>query len=278
MQRFLNNITKKACNDEVSIERTYTKINEKKLDENGNDATRVEKTNKLEREAAQKVVDYLNCKRNEQKLNEENFPLPKSDHNPHNDILEQLVYASLVSYSYTKDSGLIIKEPVRDEKIGITRLRNLIKGVGFGGKQYSGYISWHKKGSEIGDDEIKVKFRFDFSKLLQDDSLLKSWQNRQLGITPPEAPRDENYNSTGHADQVNMRGLTEEYEAALRRYPTGTAETAGTAAGVAGTTWTGGSTGSRKSTRRRRSNTRIIKQKKRKSNKNHSGRRKTIRK
>lgn len=276
MKRFLNNITKKACNDVVSIERTYTKINEKNLDKDGNDATRVEKTDKLEREAAQKVVDYLNCKRNEQKLNEENFPLPKSDYNPHKDILEQLVYASLVSYSYTKDSILFNKEPVRDEKIGIYRLGNLIKGVGFGRKQY--YDSWHKKGSEIGDDEIKVKFRFDFSKLLQDDSLLKSWQNRQLGITPPEAPRDENYNSTGHADQVNMRALMEEYEAGLRRYPTGTAETAGTAAGVAGTTWTGGSTGSRKSTRRRRSNTRIIKQKKRKSNKNHSGRRKTIRK
>jgi hypothetical protein len=263
MQRLWNNFTKKACNDVVSIERTYTKINEKNLDKDGNDATRVEKTDKLEREAAQKVVDYLNCKRNEQKLNEENFPLPKSDYNPHKDILEQLVYASLVSYSYTKDSGLLIKEPVRDEKIGITRLGNLIKGVGFGRKQY--YDSWHKKGSEIGDEEIKVKFTFDFSKLLQDNSLLKSWQNRVLGITPPEAHRDENYNSTGHADQVNMRGLMEEYEAGLRRYP-------------AGTTGTGGSTGSRKSTRRRRSNTRIIKQKKRKSNKNHSGRRKTIRK
>lgn len=175
---------KGAGDDEQFIEKTYPKIDVKNgfNAEKNFDRRRNKVNDELKLQARIMARDYL-------KAHNVDAPSLKEYSGTNEDVLDKVAYASLVDYSFkTNDTGTeVVKQPPEQKgPLPINTLSKLVGGWFADGRGSDVVGGFHKLGSEIGDEKVTVKFRFNFEKSINNKDLL-IWQGK-LPATPPPIP------------------------------------------------------------------------------------------
>ena len=190
---------KNAGDDKQIIEMTYPKIDVKNgFNAEKNFDHRRNKVNKeLQSEARIMARDYLKAKKDKK----ENAPSLRGSSSANEDVLDKVAYASLVNYSFKKNGIEVVKQPPEQkEPLPINTLSKLVGGWFADGRGSDVVGGFHKLGSEIGDETVTVKFRFNFEKSINNKDLL-IWQ-RKLTATPPPIPPPVVANTNEHLVQI----------------------------------------------------------------------------
>lgn len=247
---FGSDITKTVTSDgaQVTFKVTYPSL---RPNEYGSDSKRRDISEKFIQRAQDEVREYLKKKdpKSYPSVDEKNVRrMGKGNVTDNTTLLDKIAYASLSKYSLHFKDGEKVEKVTSTNNGKINCLLDLIGGNLK--KTTSGTTGgWHQANSEIGNDEVTVTFEFDFSNVHENKDLLK-WQGK-VPEEPERRSESSNYDPYAPSDWRSQMEASEDRGRGI----------------------IGG-----KSTRRRRSNThRRIKQRKQ-SRKNHTRRRKSIRK
>lgn len=181
---------KNAGDDKQIIEMTYPKIDVKNgfNAEKNFDHRRNKVNNELKEKARIMARDYLKAK----KAKKENAQSLNEHSSAYEEVLDKVAYASLVDYSFKKNGIEVVKQPPEQKgPLPINTLSKLVGGWfadGLGSDVVGGF---HKLGSEIGDEKVRVKFRFNFEKSINNEDLL-IWQGKLPAPIPPPVVANKN--------------------------------------------------------------------------------------